>query len=178
MKVIYCFIFIKLLISFFPVKAQTQDDSDWVRYPPRKKFIVKPIDIEPSVTTQLEKDKIDLDRANNLEFKNKENKKKIESQIETLVPIDESKYDMENKQKIETSDIFNRLTKETFQREIFKVNEISKNLKTAYIVNEPVSIETTKEIAIEKYVIVTKNENDFAWAYQSQLKSSVKKYKP
>jgi len=43
--------------------------------------------------------------------------------LSTLVPIDENKYDMDGKQFIEKSDVLNRLTKDTYVREIFKVRE-------------------------------------------------------
>ena len=83
--------------------------------------------------------------------------------INTLVPIDQSKYDIDKKESVEKSDVLNRLTKETYFREIFKVNEKAPAPKTATVVLESRSQEV--------YVRVNPTQQPAkvpGWAYQNR----------
>ena len=77
--------------------------------------------------------------------------------LSTLVPIDENKYDMDNKQFIEKSDVLNRLTKDTYVREIFKVRE--RMIPFKYVVQE------NREQS--PYVLVNPQEAH-KWVYQNR----------
>ena len=77
--------------------------------------------------------------------------------LSTLVPIDENKYDMDGKQFIEKSDVLNRLTKDTYVREIFKVKERVVPFK--YVVQE------NREQS--PYVLVNPQEAH-KWVYQNR----------
>jgi hypothetical protein len=76
--------------------------------------------------------------------------------LSTLVTIDESKYDMENKQFVEKSDVLSRLTKETYVREIFKVKE-RVAIPYKYVVQEN----------RDPYVLVNPQEAH-KWVYQNR----------
>ena len=73
--------------------------------------------------------------------------------LASLVTIDESKFDLNKKNSIGKSDVLNRLTKETFNREIFEVKEF---VQTAYIVRESQPVARTVTEEREVYVRVTK----------------------
>jgi len=76
--------------------------------------------------------------------------------LSTLVTIDESKYDMDNKQFVEKSEVLSRLTKETYVREIFKVKE-RVAIPFKYVVQEN----------REPYVLVNPQEAH-KWVYQNR----------
>jgi|GEM_PF-4096574 hypothetical protein len=78
--------------------------------------------------------------------------------LSTLVPIDENKYDMDGKQFIEKSDVLNRLTKDTYVREIFKVRE-RVAIPFKYVVQE------NREQS--PYVLVNPQEAH-KWVYQNR----------
>jgi hypothetical protein len=75
--------------------------------------------------------------------------------IATLVPIDESKYDIANKQFVEKSDVMNKITKDVFVREIYAVKE--KYVPFKYVVLEDRSA----------YVVVNTQAAQ-KWVYQNR----------
>lgn len=79
--------------------------------------------------------------------------------LSTLVPIDENKFDMDNKQFVEKSDVLNRLTKDTFLREIFMVKE-KITIPTKYVVQE------IREQS--PYVLVNPQTVNNKWVYQNR----------
>jgi len=81
--------------------------------------------------------------------------------IGTLVPIDEAKYDINNKQFIEKSDVFNRLTKEAYLREIFSV----KARDTKYVVRETQQV--ARPVDQEVFVVVNPQSAQ-KWVYQNR----------
>ena len=88
--------------------------------------------------------------------------------LATLVPIDETKFDMNSKKSVEKSDVLNRLSKETFYREIFEVKEIVKAPQTAYIVRE--SKPAMQKVEEDVYVRVNRAQqvNTPGWSYQNR----------
>jgi hypothetical protein len=87
--------------------------------------------------------------------------------IATLVPIDESRYDIDNRKSVDKSDVLNRLTKETYFREIFQVTEIQRQPQTAYIVRETRSKNVTVTEDEDVFVRVNKvpQVNTPGWSY-------------
>ena len=175
MKTLQLVFLIGIFIFSFGANSQVQDDSDWVRFPPRKKIIT-------SKNTDVITNSFSTENnitGNKVLNENDNNSRPIPQaaingpQINTLVAIDESKYDLLNKEKIETTDVLNRLTKETYLREIFRVREIPEEVKSIFIVNESLQIQTYKDI--EQFVLVNRIENNSPWTYQMPLKISNKK---
>jgi len=85
--------------------------------------------------------------------------------LATLVPIDEAKFDMNNKKSVEKNDVLNRLTKETFYREIFEVKEIVQP-QIAYIVRE--SKPAIQRVEEDVYVKVNRAQQVPGWSYQNR----------
>jgi len=79
--------------------------------------------------------------------------------LSTLVPIDENKYDMDNKQFVEKNDVLNRLTKDTYLREIFMIKE-KITIPTKYVVQE------IREQS--PYVLVNPQAVNNKWVYQNR----------
>jgi hypothetical protein len=81
--------------------------------------------------------------------------------IGTLVPIDESKYDLNRKEFVEKNDVFNRITKEAYLREIFSVKEkLGK-----YVVRETQQV--ARPVDQEVYVVVNPQSAQ-KWVYQNR----------
>ena len=81
--------------------------------------------------------------------------------IGTLVPIDESKYDLARKEFVEKNDVFNRITKEAYLREIFSVKEkLGK-----YVVRETQQV--ARPVDQEVYVVVNPQSAQ-KWIYQNR----------
>jgi hypothetical protein len=87
--------------------------------------------------------------------------------LATLVPVDENRYDIANKKSVDRSDVLNRLTKDTFYREIFEVKEVQTQPQTAYIVRESRPVARTVTDEQEVFVRVNKvpQVNAPAWSY-------------
>lgn len=79
--------------------------------------------------------------------------------LSTLVPIDENKYDMDNKKLVDKNDVLNRLTKETYFREIYVVNE-KITIPTKFVVQE------IREQS--PYVLVNTQAVNNKWVYQNR----------
>jgi len=88
--------------------------------------------------------------------------------LATLVPIDENRFDMNNKVSKDKSDVLNRLTKDSFYREIFEVKEKQATPQTAFIVRESKKIARQTFDEDEIYVRVNKAQVGPAWAYQNR----------
>jgi hypothetical protein len=92
--------------------------------------------------------------------------------LATLVPIDENKYDLNNKKPIPEgrSDVLERISKGVYFREIFEVKEKQAVPQTAYIVreNKVVTRNVPQTDETEVYVRVNKAQVGPAWAYQNR----------
>jgi len=80
--------------------------------------------------------------------------------LSTLVPLDENKYDMINKQFVEASDVLNRLTKEAYMREVYMVKEKQIPAPTKFVVQE--------NRDQSPYVIVNPQAVNNKWVYQNR----------
>ena len=76
--------------------------------------------------------------------------------LSTLVPLDENKYDMSSKQFVETGDVLNRLTKETYLREVYMVKEKQPAAPTKYVVQE------IRDVIVNPQAVNSK------WVYQNR----------
>jgi hypothetical protein len=81
--------------------------------------------------------------------------------IGSLVPIDGNKYDLNHKEFVEKSDVFNRLTKEAYLREIYSVKD--KGMK--YVVRETQQV--SRPVDQEVYVVVNPQSSQ-KWIYQNK----------
>ncbi len=90
--------------------------------------------------------------------------------IATLVPIDESRFDIDNRKSVEKSDVLNRLTKDTYYREIFEVKEIQRAPQTAFIVREtrPKNVVVTEDEEVFVRVNKVPQVNTPGWSYQNR----------
>jgi hypothetical protein len=86
--------------------------------------------------------------------------------MSTLVPIDESQYDMNNKKLIDKSNVLNRITKEINFREIFEVKQLPQEPKYVFIVKESMPRATTTEV--DQFVLVNRQQSSAPWAYQNR----------
>jgi hypothetical protein len=85
--------------------------------------------------------------------------------VATLMPIDESRYDLANKKSVEKSDILNRLTKETYFREVFQVTG---KPDVAFIVREtkPKMVQDQEEVFVR--VNKVPQANTPGWSYMNR----------
>jgi len=84
--------------------------------------------------------------------------------LNQTVPIDESRYDLNNKEVVETgAGVSHLVSKSMYVRTVYLVKERPDTPKTAYIVRE--ALMTTRPQEVDKYVIVEPKEAS-KWQYR------------
>jgi hypothetical protein len=82
-----------------------------------------------------------------------------------LQPIDESRYDLNNKVLVERSKVYYPISKDFFDRDVYSVRERPEAPKTAYIVREKQVVTRPEERDV--YVVVTP-QNSANWLYKTK----------
>lgn len=95
--------------------------------------------------------------------------------LDTLVRVDEARFDMTTRKSVERSNVVHRTSKQIYNREIFSVKEKQLPLPTpgeVYIVQEEQVVSRTVQDAVPVWVVVERNptqappEPEPTWRYK------------